>query len=279
MKHVYCLMAAWVGGCASIAGAEEVAEIASHDKAYYEERTQALTYTNKDGETMPYRLFTPNHIDLKETYPLLLILHGAGARGLDNKRQLTVWNSGWVDDDLQKKHPCFIVMPQCPRDKRWVEIDWRKGSYALADVPMSPQLKLAHEIFSTTIKDHAIDTNRLYIMGASMGGCGTWHMIMRYPKTFAAAVPICGVGDPTTGSVLTDLPIWAFHGESDRTIPVLGTCDMLAAIKAAGGTKAKATIYPEVGHGSYHLAWKEEPLSEWVFAQKRNQPDFFNHVE
>ena len=48
-----------------------------------------------------------------------------------------------------------------------------------------------------------------------MGGWGAWDAISRRADYFAAAVPICGGGDPTQANKLTNIPIWAWHGDQD----------------------------------------------------------------
>ncbi len=59
---------------------------------------------------MPYRLFVPGNYDPKKKYPLLLSLHGAGSRGNDNFKHLRPWVAGWMDEEVQKKYPCIILM-------------------------------------------------------------------------------------------------------------------------------------------------------------------------
>ena len=63
-----------------------------------------------------------------------------------------------------------------------------------------------------------VDLNRIYVMGLSMGGYGTWDAIQRRPDYFAAAVPICGGGDKSLAKKLIHIPIWAWHGEKDNVI-------------------------------------------------------------
>jgi predicted peptidase len=92
---------------------------------------------------------------------------------------------------------------------------------------------------------------------------------MRYPQFVAAAVPVCGAGDPSMANVLKSIPIWAFHGDLDTTVPPSGSQDMVDAIKKAGGKKIQLTIYEDVQHDSYKRAWKTPELVEWVFQQKK----------
>ena len=114
-----------------------------------------------------------------------------------------------------------------------------------------------------------VDLSRVYAAGISMGGYGTWELITRRPEVFAAAVPVCGSGIPDMADKLVNMGIWAFHGEADGTVPPQGTRDMEAAIKAAGGTKMKATYFPGVGHDSWIPAYKTEGLMNWLFSQKK----------
>src|SRR5690349_13081749 len=77
-------------------------------------------YTDADGEKMPYLLLKPKDYDPNKRYPLVLFYHGAGERGDDNHSQ---WRNGvevFQKPENREKFPCFVVAPQCPRDKQWV---------------------------------------------------------------------------------------------------------------------------------------------------------------
>jgi predicted peptidase len=244
-------------------------KISEQSREDYAEKTEDLIYTNALGQTMPYRLFVPADYDPSVKYPLLLSLHGAGSRGSDNLKHLRPWVAGWMDDAVQEMHPCIILMPQCPKGQQWVDTPWRKGSYSYAKAPISTPMNLAKEIFDKVVREKSIDQTRIYVMGASMGGYGAWYFTMRYPGLVAAAVPICGGGDPSMAESLQDIPIWAFHGNLDDTVPPSASHDMADAIKKAGGRKIKLTVYEGVKHGSYKLAWREPELPDWVFRQRK----------
>ena len=127
-------------------------------------------------------------------------------------------------------------------------------------------MKLAVEILDLVTDEFNIDSNRVYVTGQSMGGYGTWDLILRYPKRFAAAVPVCGAGDPASAKRIAHIPIWAFHGDRDKTVPTRGTQKMIEALKQAGG-RAKYTEYEGVGHNCWTRAWKEKDLITWLFRQ------------
>jgi len=240
-----------------------------HDRAFYEKNTIAYEYTDKAGQKMPYRLFVPDDYDPKQKYPLLLSLHGAGSRGNDNLRHLRPWVAGWMDEQIQKKHPCIILMPQCPAGEQWVDTPFANGSYSFSEIPISKSMKLAKDIFDKVVKERSVDPNRIYVMGASMGGYGAWNFAIRYPDLIAAAVPICGACDPSMANTLKNVPVWAFHGDQDNIVPPSGSKDMIKAIKKIGGTRARITIYEGVKHGSYQIAWRQEELIDWMFSQRK----------
>jgi predicted peptidase len=237
------------------------------------ESFEARTYKDdKTGGTLPYRLLVPNGYDArdgKKQYPLILFLHGAGERGTDNAAQLK-WGGALLAGDVQKKEPCFVVAPQCPPDKQWVNTPWARGSYDQDKVPISDELKMALAVVDRAQKEFHVDPDRVYMMGLSMGGFGTWDAILREPKRFAAAVPICGGGDPSKAESIKSVPVWAFHGGADNVVPTQGSHDMVDALKKAGG-HPRYTEFPGVGHGSWANAWNEPELLDWLFAQKRGE--------
>lgn len=254
---------------ACLSGPAWAGQITEHSREYYAEHTEAFIYTNATGQTMPYRLFVPDDYSPEKEYPLLLVFHGAGSRGNDNLKHMRSWVAGWIDDAVQKKNPCIILMPQCPNGQQWVDTPWKNGSYSYDDVPISQPMTLAKKIFDKVLEEKSIDPHRIYVMGCSMGGYGTWYFTMRYPGLVAAAVPVCGAGDPSMAHNLKDIPIWAFHGDLDTTVPTAGSQDMVKAIEKVGGKKIKLTLYEGVKHEAYKLAWKEPGLPDWLFKQKK----------
>lgn len=232
---------------------------------------QAGIQTSKDGLQLPYRLFVPKEYNPLKAYPLVFALHGAGERGTDNSLQLTTHRLAtlWATDAIQTAHPAFILAPQCPpKPAVWVQTPFGAGTYDQTQVPLAQPLRAALEVLDSTLERYNIDRNRVYVAGLSMGGYATWDLLMRYPGRFAAAIPICGAGDTSKAALVKDIPLWAFHGDSDRTVPVSGSRQMIAAIRKAGG-KPRYTEYPGVDHGSWGPALQEPGLADWLFAQKR----------
>ena len=224
------------------------------------------TFTDKDGKTQQYRLMKPDNYDPQTKYPLVLFLHGAGECGKDNEKQLVHGVAEFAKEGNRKKHPCFLIAPQCPNMKLgWSDFRAKPGTSAKGQ---SEPGRLAVELVESIQKEYSIDPNRLYITGLSMGGFGTWDIITRHPDMFAAAVPICGGGDPTKADKIAKLPIWVFHGGADNVVNPERSREMVEAIKKAGGN-AKYTEYPKVGHNSWVKAYQDADMHNWLFEQKR----------
>lgn len=225
------------------------------------------TFKAEDGGTLNYRLLVPAKIEAGKKYPLVIFLHGAGERGSDNAAQLKHGVSDFVRH--RSDYPCFLIAPQCPEGKKWVEVDWSAASH---DLPKEPgdQMALVRALIDQTIKQKPIDADRIYVTGLSMGGYGTWDAISRYPDLFAAAAPICGGGDPKAAETIKDIPVWCFHGDQDQAVNVERSRKMIAAIKAAGG-EPKYTEYPGVGHDSWTRSYANDDFFAWLFAQKKGE--------
>ncbi|MDB5104046.1 MAG: hypothetical protein JWP91_1735 [Fibrobacteres bacterium] len=223
------------------------------------------TYRAASGLVLPYRLFVPAGYSRTKSYPLILALHGAGAKGTDNKAQLTQSRIAtvWAVDSNQAKHPAFIFAPQCPVESTWVNKGRPIDSGSLRGMS-----RIVLDLMDSLARAYPIDPDRLYILGQSMGGHATWEIIERFTARFAAAIPMCGIGDPVQAPVLIHLPIWAFHGDKDATVPVEYDRTMIAAIRKAGGSP-RYTEYPGVDHEVQVPAMNEPGLPAWLYAQKR----------
>ena len=228
---------------------------------------EAKEFISDDGDTLRYRIMLPPDMADGQEYPLVLFLHGAGERGSDNTAQLTWGLDAFADEDFRPEHPAIVIAPQAPEQTFWANLNWREEGTRLMDEPSKP-LALTYKLLLSTISEYPVDENRLYITGLSMGGFGTWDLIARYPDLFAAAMPICGGGDPAKAHLLTDMPIWAFHGALDNVVPPELSRDMIDAIREAGGLPGY-TEYPDMDHFSWIPAYGDRFALDWMFSQSK----------
>jgi dienelactone hydrolase len=219
----------------------------------------AKVYVNSTGDTMRYRLMLPLDYDSTRKYPLVVCLHGSSGCGTDNIRQIaaSVPAQFLSAPGNRTKYPAFLFVPQCPLETAWGGIP---------DVPAVDSL--VFESILALQKEFAIDAGRCYVAGNSLGGYGAWHLITARPEMFAAAIPICGGGNPALARNIVDVPVWAFHGAKDRLVPVRGSRDIIQAIKNAGGNP-RYTEYPHEGHHILKKVTDTPGLLDWLFAQKR----------
>lgn len=230
----------------------------------------------RDGDTLRYRMLYPVNYDATKKYPLVLFLHGAGERGNDNEAQLLHGGRLFADSLMREKYPAIVVFPQCAQDDWWARVihDPNKkdslGSFGfVSDQPVGKSLGLVINLLDSLTASGTINTKRIYLAGLSMGGMGTFELLWRKPHFFAAAIAICGGGDPQKVTVYArKFPIWIFHGGSDPVVSVSNSRLMYTTLKAAGA-RVKYTEYPGVGHNSWDNAFAEPELLKWLFEQKK----------
>ena len=206
------------------------------------------SFTNPSFGDLPYWLYTPE----KPTpqMPLLTFLHGAGECGTDLDPVLRNGIPRMVQ--AGRDLPCYAIFPQCPLAYRWSDIV----------IPVKALIDhVAEELDS--------DKKALSLTGLSMGGFGTWSMAVAYPDYFSAIAPICGGGLSWAARVnLTQLPIWAFHGDADSVVPVQYSLLMVDEINKFGG-HAQLTLLHGVDHNSWDFAYEKTNLIAWLTAQRK----------
>ena len=219
-------------------------------------------------EQMPYQLSSPK-VAAGNLYPLVVCLHGAAGRGTDNAARGIEAYAVLNDSAVQAKHPAFLLAPQCNTGFQWVDAPWAKGSYNLDQVPESVYMKKVHALILQVMKDYPVDPARIYVTGQSMGGFGTWNLILNHPELFAAAIPICGGGSPAHAERIKNTPIQCFHGAKDTTVPTDASRDMAVALEKAGSSVFKYTELPNGTHVIMKEVWATPGLIDWLFEQKK----------
>ena len=235
-------------------------------------KLEARYYHNeKYAYDLPYRFYAPTGLDIDGKYPMVLVLHGGGGRGTDNRSHIGIGVEVLTSDEFQRKHPCFVMAPQCPTGSQWVNTTFTKtpfDNYKQEEIPESDAMKMIIASILSLIHEFNIDDNRLYVMGSSMGASGTWDLITRYPDLFAAAVTMSGVSDPSTAAKIAHMPIWAFHGRKDAVSPLYVTQNMIDALRKHQ-SRCRFTVYDDRGHDIEEITLHNGQLIEWLFSQKK----------
>ena len=265
-------------------------------------------YEAKTFGKLNYRLMSP--IDLKNNtekkYPLILSLHGAGGRGTKNIKNLRRWNGLLAEESLRRKYPCYVLAPQVVEGswrmpKAWPNLKdkdfspaWDKLRARLIENKLSTQgnLDQIFKLIDQMVASGQVDADRVYVLGHSLGGFGSWTSLGWAPNRFAAAIPCAGgLFPPFDAQKFAHVPIWAFHGDRDTTVSTALTQEAFDKVKAVNGNM-KYTVLKGVKHGadSHAFQYKGDSIKkgfithyssdkcdktsavwEWLFAQKRAQ--------
>lgn len=230
---------------------------------------QYKTYQFKQIMTLNYRLYLPKDYDASKSYPMIVFLHGSGERGSDNKAQLKNGILIPFSDPENPIHDCIVVAPQCPTGYKWVSVSsWTNVNYSTDSIQESIPLKATYALLESLKTEYSVDTDRIYATGISMGGFGTWDLLVRHTDMFAAAIPVCGGCDVNYADRLVNVPILTFHGTADPTVPMTGTSAMYDKIVSLGGTKITFTQYQGMNHFIWDKAYAETGLIEWLLSNK-----------
>ncbi len=227
-------------------------------------------FISSQGDSLQYRLLEPKAIKDGEKYPLVLFLHGAGERGSDNHKQLFHGSQMFLNPVNRDKHPAFVIFPQCPEGKFWA-FSRRPESLASVGVEenMPPIFRAVKELLDAYLENPLVDKSRIYIMGLSMGGMGTFDMVSRFPEIFAAAIPICGAVQSGRLAEAKDVKFRIFHGDADYTVPV--ECSRMAYLELKqAGADVEYIEFPGCGHDSWTPAFNRPDFMDWLFAQRKH---------
>ncbi|SBV35476.1 conserved exported hypothetical protein [uncultured Stenotrophomonas sp.] len=227
-----------------------------------------------EGTRMPYQVFVPAASARKSgPLPVVLFLHGSGERGRDGIKQTGAGLGPYLRTHAAD-FPALAVLPQVPEGEEW---SGRNNRLALAAL-------------DAAISEFAVDPARQYLTGMSMGGYGSWNIVLTDPARFAAIVPICGGirtprserpglmvealaqgSDPYTALAqrMKNVPIWIFHGALDNVVPPDDDRRLHAAFQAAAARDARYTEYPQGDHNAWDATYADPALWQWLFTQER----------
>ena len=223
-------------------------------------------FVARDGTRIRYRLLPPLSPEPGKPYPLVVQLHSSGGVGADNEKQLERPALSWAMPEIRARYRAWVLAPQ---------FDRRSANYDSPDAPAyamaSPAVPAMLELVEDIAKHDAVDRNRIYAVGFSMGGSTAWLSAAARPELFAAIVPIGAIAPaddaaPSLGKV----PVWAMHGVADTENPIAADRRLVARIRSLGGDHVRLREYVGLEHrlpADFYpgLWWRD-----WLFAQRRN---------
>jgi poly(3-hydroxybutyrate) depolymerase len=197
------------------------------------------------SEIMPYRMYVPTKYSTSKAFPLIIALHGLGGtedsffEGYDRKLP-----------ELAEQHGYIVAAPLGYR------VDGSYG-WGVGTTPADPITRRVQEfseqdvmqVLQRVLQLYKIDESRVYLMGHSMGGIGTWKIAAKYPDIWAAIGPISGNGAPASIERFRHIPEIVVHGDNDPTVAVAGSRAMVEKMKELG-VDVKYIEVPGGTHGS-----------------------------
>lgn len=200
-----------------------------------------------DNTLQPYRLFIPESYDGSRPAPLVVALHGMGG---DENSMLDNYTAA-----LGKEAQRTGMLVACPKGRDTASM--YRGD-AGRDV---------FDVIAEVRRDYHIDPDRIYLMGHSMGGFGTWALAMAQPGLFAALGPIAGGGNPAGMEKIAHIPQYVVHGDNDKTVSIAMSRAMVEAGRKAGAK----IVFVEVPGGSHSdvVAPQFGPLLDFFARQRK----------
>ena len=208
---------------------------------------------------LQYLVTYPNEYEPGKKYPVIIFLHGAGSRG--NDIELLMNNPYFKITKNKEKFPFITIAPLCS-ENTWFDM-----------------FEILTKFVKEIVREEYVNLNKVYLMGASMGGYATWQLAMSIPEYFAAIVPICGGGMYWNAGRLVNVPVWAFHGEKDKAVFVEETIKMTNAVNQYGGN-ARMTIYPENSHDAWSDTYGNPEVFDWLLScEKHEEKHMVDHYK
>lgn len=230
-------------------------------------------YADKQ-DTIAYRVLFPENFDPAQKYPVVFFLHGGGERGNDNEAQLTHGAKLFLNPEVRKEFPAIVIFPQCAKDSYWSNTDASTDSLGKRHFVFqkggkpTKAMKALLEMVDNFLDKPYTDKKQVYVGGLSMGGMGTYELLRRKPRTFAAAFAICGGDNLANVNKYKKVPLWIFHGGKDEVVDPRFSKQIADQLRIIG-KEVKFTHYPEANHNSWDAAFAEPTLLPWLFSHKK----------
>ena len=214
-----------------------------------------------NGEHIGFNEFLPeDYRKTGERHPLIIFLHGIGERG-DGKKDLSKAVSAGLPKFIRQGH------------KMRFQVNGKWESFVVLVPQLDSKYGYWRNFYTEEMIKYAkanlnIDPNRIFLTGMSLGGGGVWEFASSSPenaKSLAAIVPVCGTCRLSSAANIakSNLPIWAFHAEDDKTVTVACTNNAIRNILNAGPLiEPLVTIWPNGNHGIWDRVY--DPNSSYV---------------
>jgi predicted peptidase len=234
-------------------------------------RVELKTYTFAEagGKEQEYRLYIPTAYDGSEATPLVVALHGLGS----DTMYMMEYNN-LVEE--AERHGFIVATPMGYNERGWYgargqgnEFNRRQEDPGPANLGALSEQDVLN-VLATVRNDYNVDDRRIYLLGQSMGGGGTWYLGTKFPDVWAALAPMAPAasGSPDVLAAAQHLPVMVVMGDADQLVDVNVTRQWVAKMKALGMTYE----YIEVPGGSHSSAGRENIGKVFDFLATHTKP-------
>ncbi len=181
----------------------------SHTRLNNEVRTGAHSI-KFDGVNRSYTLYTPSGDFEKDTYPLVIALHGGGGTAKSMVR-LTQGHFNRIAD----REGAYVVYPEGVQ-RYWNE--GRKLPLSYAHRHDVDDVGFIRELITSLTKNHPIDPDQIFVTGMSNGGLMAYKLACDLPGMITSIAPV-------TASLPADLLAECNNAEGTGLLVLNGTED------------------------------------------------------
>ena len=233
-----------------------------------------LAYIDEIDNTPQFcRSYLPKDYDKSKKWPLVVYLHGYNQQ---NPEIYNWWSADKRHDAISDRYNMIYIEPHGRGNTQYLGI---------GDRDVMKCIEMAKEKFN-------VDEDRIYLMGSSMGGFGTWNVATRHPELFAAIAPIYGgedyhvtiseenlkkmsdweifLNDKSSSTAqlesLNNMPILVSHGDNDQAVNV-NLSRYLVRMLQRWNYDVKYIEMPGMGHNELGLT---DQTMTWFLQHKRN---------
>lgn len=204
-----------------------------------------VEYTDDEtGLTVTYNIYLPEDYDESEEYPMVVFIADSSCVGDDATASLTQGRGAlvWASDEWQAANPSIVLVPSYPE----TILDDQNG-YSTTEY-----VELTKRLIDDVSEEYAVDTDRIYGTGQSMGCMTTLILASEYPDLYAACMFVDGQWDVSTLSGLEDQTFIYFAAEDDQN--------------AYNGMQEVMSMFDEDGvdytYAQWDGTWTPDELSE-----------------
>lgn len=217
-----------------------------------------------EKKSLKYRILSPEKINPDEKYPLIVVFHGSGAIGLDNRSQMGVLSKMWLLPENRKNYPAFVIAAQFPVRSSNYHLDEMRGVQVSES---NEYLDLFLKSVDSLANSKNIDRSRIYVIGFSMGGSTTSNAISKRPDLFAAGINVSGISQFNNNKNLLKTPIWIVHGSLDTDNLPQSNVRFYEEMKDKG--QVLFWEFKDKYHNNILSAQLIDAIPKWLFNQKK----------